>query len=103
MALGHQKTKVFWTVGAVRGLDADGCWVDVQYTDRAMCTELTDRISIMQQAQDKSWRVAGSVNGHTHKAYGDTIEQAVARCVVLMQLGHEAEVPDELAVQADQA
>ena len=32
---------------------------------------------------------------------GDTVEQAVARCVVQMRLGDEVEVPDELGVMTN--
>ena len=71
--------------------------VPFDHTDPALCLGLMSKISIMQQANDGSWRVASScVKSKKHKAHGKTLEQAVARCVVAMHLGDEVDVPSEL-------
>ena len=82
----------------------------IHHTDPAVCLWLIKeyRASIDQVEHDPKvqvtiWYEITDSDGSDFdavSALGDTLEQAVARCVVQMRLGDEVDVPEELAGDA---
>lgn len=77
-----------------------------EHTDPAVCLWLIkqyrmdiDQVEHDPKVQVTIWYEITDSDGEDFdavSAIGDTIEQAVARCVVAMRLGDEVEVPEEL-------
>ena len=80
-----------------------------EHTDPAVCLWLIkqyraniDQVEHAPKVQVTIWyEITDSEDFDAVSAIGDTIEQAVARCVVQMRLGDEVEVPDELGVMTN--
>ena len=82
-----------------------------EHTDPAVCLWLIKeyRASIDQVEHDPKvqvtiWYEITDSDGSDFdavSAIGDTLEQAVARCVVQMRLGDEVDVPEELVVMTN--
>jgi hypothetical protein len=71
------------------------------YTDPATCMELIKEHKIALAYWNITSLWSATPGDSEWDEYGDTPEQAVARCVVQMRLGDEVDVPDELCgVQA---
>lgn len=79
------------------------------HTDPALCLGLIkqyraniDQVEHAPKVQVTIWYEITDSDGEDFdavSAIGDTIEQAVARCVVQMRLGDEVDVPNELCEQ----
>lgn len=86
--------------------DGDYEWYAFYHTDPALCLGLMkeyraniDQAEHAPKVQVTIWYEITDSDGEDFdavSAIGDTIEQAVARCVVAMRLGDEVEVPSEL-------
>lgn len=93
-----------------KAMNADKVWIDHGYvdvnarfhlhvyepfnhTDPALCLVLIKSHIYQITHTHGGWEVFSDAG---NRQFGDTIEQAVARCVVAMRLGDEVEVPDEL-------
>ena len=63
------------------------------HTDPAVCLVLIKSHIYQITHTHGGWEVFSDAG---NRQFGDTLEQAVARCVVQMRLGDEVEVPDEL-------
>ncbi len=71
-----------------------GNWHGELSNDPAMCLRLIKEHQIKLVPYKNQWRAETEATWAS--AWGDTPEQAVARCVVQMRLGDEVEVPSEL-------
>lgn len=99
IALGHEKTMYLAHCGSVHGRDKDRGWTSVEHFNADLCMAL-----IKEHELSIDNLIVGFDAKHPlfPPAYGDTLQQAVARMVVWKFLGGEFEVPDELA-QGDQS
>lgn len=66
-----------------------------EHSDPALCLVLIKSHIYQITHTHGGWEVFSDAG---NRQFGDTLEQAVARCVIAMKLGEEFEVPDELGV-----
>ena len=70
----------------------------VKHTDPDLCMWLIKEHKITTAYWNTTSVWSATPDDKGWDEYGDTPEQAVARCVIAMRLGDEFEVPDELGV-----
>ena len=102
LALGHEKTAYIAECGSVHGRDKDRGWTSVEHVNADLCLGLIKRYRIhIDQVERYPYVWIGAYSESKDDSTGyvaETLEIAVARCVIAMKLGDEFECPSELGV-----